>query len=560
MHSKKSPSPETVRTLLNRVDLGQADAELRRNETRYLLSDFVSKDVSDIWVDALNVFVKERPLKYWDKETVEKALEVLEKDIPRSLESISAWESQLSVCLFNIFQKTKLSLNEESLNLKKYDDIVAISAEFHPEYLRLIEHIFGNLICIYWGILRRKGVKANFGLVAGEKFFKEKSLSQFYCGYNERVRNAIAHGEIHYRAIGVVYGNPALKYELSSREFLTTLDTLTRTTNSLALAVFLFGARNEKLIAKSNRFSWPLGLISRLMIGGIARGSFTIEGVFESEYPRTGPQLHFGIKTNIRKREVLIIDCLKISSLAITLGLNKFKRFIFEINCGKDVDSMMIVDAEKFRSHCEKDAPIEKLADCIENSFMWNDESKWSMRLKVWKGLVGSQYNLQKNNFQKQLADIYNHKHLEYEIRNIEKQATEELFRIKITAALTTAKEINQESVKETVKDIVKRYKTKIQFTNPDSITKKRLAPGRPSYIWVYLHRRDGAKRWLTGNQGLGGNCICIAEWKKGDLTPIVVENPELVEDAIRFRFSPDPEAVEKAIKSLIELERQLSE
>jgi hypothetical protein len=63
----------------------------------------------------------------------------------------------------------------------------------------------------------------------------------FIAGYDDRVRNAIPHGETVFRGEGVIqYGRDIANYSLAPFEFLSRYDQLCRTSNGLVIALLLF--------------------------------------------------------------------------------------------------------------------------------------------------------------------------------------------------------------------------------------------------------------------------------------------------------------------------------
>lgn len=539
---------------LKNVSLDAADKSVREHEIKNEFKNFLTEESESIWLHSLYQFATNSPYKYWDKETLSACLNILEKDKERTLSSISSWDSQTSIAFSNLFQKTSVDLIDSSLDQKRAKDLLRISTEVHPEYLRNVEHVFGNLLCVYWGILRKGGVKAKFSLKSVIPFLEKSDKNFLLSGFDDKIRNGIAHGEIHYKGDGIVYGEigTEFEYKIDSFQLLDKYDELKRTINSLALAILLFGCRNQKII---NEFSWPSGIIECFIRESFSRENFSVNGIVESSYALIGPQLQIGVKTELKKREIILIDCLRIAFEILKINNKTYNRILFDIDTGDSVTSMMAFDVEKLKSHFKNNSEISQVSDAIELNLLWSDENNWKSRLKVYRYLLKTNLNLYMRESKKQFRETVFKNTQDYEIRNVEKQATDEKLRLKIKVVPKGRNDLDSEAVKKIAREVISTFRYKpIKVQKSDLFDTKRL-PGLPDYIWVTVHKRNGTLRWLGSRGWLSGNILCESEWirKKSDQS-IMVKNPEEVDDDIRYRFKIDVDAYNSAVKSVNDL------
>lgn len=537
--------------LLKNVELDSADKKVRESNIRKIFGEYIEQETPSIWVNSLYPFVATSPCQYWDPETVDTCLKVLENSRDRTLSSVSAWESQISIAFSNLFQGTALDSIDGCLEQRKPKDILKISTVVQPEYLRLVEHTYGNLLCMYWGILRKGGVKANFSLKSVSPFF-EKINPTLLHGFNDRIRNGIAHGEIHYRGDSIIYGEIGTdgEYKIDSPQLLDNYDELRRTSNALAIGILLFGCRNANGLKNHN---WPSGIVECLIKNFFLRDNFRIDGLLESSSPLVGTQVNIGFSTKLKKREIVLIDALRATYHIHEVNKKHYDRIVFDIDVGDAVSSLLAFDFKKLREYFSANAPIDEISDAIESNLLWSDEHSWRSRFKVFKYLLKSNFILQMKEAKKQIKSVLCGNSLEYEIRDIEKQLAGDKYRINIKVVPNKRKGIKKEEVKSLVYDLIKFYQHKlISVDKRAPFEKKRLMPGRPAYIWVTLYKRNGPLRWLGSRGWHSGNILCIAEWvNKKEYPPIMVKEPEELEHNIRYRFQIDQQAYNEAVEAV---------
>ena len=228
---------KTLREFIGKDPLGAADAESKRSEGSAFFGNYLPSSIDPLWLRVLSKFTNDIPLKYWDKEIIEKALTVLEKDNRRTLDALLAWKNRIGIGFDYLFRRASIEKYEENLSVSKAPDLLLLANEFHPEYLRRCEHIFTNLIILYWAVSKKGSVQGNFDITGASDVLKSKGYELLLSGYDDKVRNGIAHGQVIFGSLDIQYGDSRFPYKLQDDEFLYFFDTLWRTSNSLAIAI-----------------------------------------------------------------------------------------------------------------------------------------------------------------------------------------------------------------------------------------------------------------------------------------------------------------------------------
>ncbi|MFV2045450.1 MAG: hypothetical protein ACC700_19735, partial [Anaerolineales bacterium] len=79
---------------------------------------------------------------------------------------------------------------EQAMDLNRQKDLITLSTEFIPAYLRWAEHVFGNLMQVYWSVTKKGAVEGRFDLRGATTLFRSKRLDSLLSGYSDKVRNA----------------------------------------------------------------------------------------------------------------------------------------------------------------------------------------------------------------------------------------------------------------------------------------------------------------------------------------------------------------------------------
>ncbi|MFN0138524.1 MAG: hypothetical protein ACKVQW_00370 [Pyrinomonadaceae bacterium] len=535
--------------------LGLAATKLRSTLSHKRFSHFFLDSTNSDWALILSSFATKQPWTYWDESTVQIALTILEQDVDRTLDAIALRSRRIGIAFENLFRLSDALIYEETIDSSKASDLLKLSTEFHPEYLRINEHIFANLISFYWSVLKNGGVDGKFDIRKADALLRSKKADVLLNGYDDKVRNAIAHGEIVYKGTGLIqYGDDRANYTLGSSQFLRVFDEQWRTCNALAIGILLLLARNEEHF-RAKGVTLPTSLVALFASGMIERKSLSAKGVLESETVLAGKQLHIFIRTSMLNHITVMYDCVRIAGLLIKHGAREYERFVFDIDQNKTLTSQLIINAQTLRDLLDNpDTQLNQIGIALDNTpLLWFNESLWVNRLKVWKEIAVSSakqgwYDLQETWEEKR----FRLNNSSYRILKTKDMSSTVDRRVHIYAVLTKKEFANdREYIKEVVRRLVKHaYKVKVR--KDTSLSKGISFFGTPTYIWVSLYKANGPFRWVTQDGWLGGNLIATAEKVTSFFKePISEKNPHEIWKGIRFRFSMDEEAYYEAAASL---------
>ena len=544
-----------IRNLLQTDPLAVRDSELRHRDGLHGFSEYLPLDADENWARALSVFVRSRPWRYWDENTLSEALTVLEHSVERTAEAITEWGRQISTGFDSLFKMSAAADYEEALDVNKPRDLLRLATEFHPDYLRSAEHSFSNLLTIYWAVLKKGSVTGKFDL-RGAVALVNRKHALLTDGYDDQVRNAIAHGETVFRGEGVIqYGPNIANYSLAPFEFLSRYDQLWRTSNGLLIAVLLFLARNEKNLLSRSNFRLPVSIAVFLAAAGIERPGLAVIAHIESDTPRGGKRLHLFLQSNFRWRVQVLSDCARLSMYLLNHGASHYSRYVFDVNHGHSVSSLVMIKPDRLDELIRTEAPLPQLSEAFdENLLLWYDESRFRHILKAWRAMLTSHYQIFREDFQRQMTTAgFLQGSNDYHIRKIENASVGGVRRVRVTAVLRQPADANDRGrMRQIIRSIVKRMSSVKVRTNPSGLENHWSVSGSPSYIWISLHKVDGSLRWLSNGGWQSGNLVAVAEkLRKRKLDPVFVPNPEEVWHDIRLRYAIDIDAYAEAMNNL---------
>ncbi len=150
------------------------------------LPDVIDEDM----LPALARFASDIPWRYVRTQTVDDALTLLERDHRRTHDALRARRDVVARGVDGLLAPSQIWSREDSLYEGSFTDAAVLLLEFHPEYLRVVEHVYGNLACLYWSIVKKRGVDGRFDLPGAVAVLGDQGLSMLTVGYDEVIRNA----------------------------------------------------------------------------------------------------------------------------------------------------------------------------------------------------------------------------------------------------------------------------------------------------------------------------------------------------------------------------------
>ena len=497
-------------------------------------------NLSDQWAAALSRFAGTTPLAFWDDPSVECAISMLEENPTRTCNAIRERGSLFDLGLANLLVHTEADSRQKALPMGDGRQIVELATVFHPEYLRKCEHVFGNLLSVYWSIRKRGDVSGSYVVKNAVSLFEGSSEAVLVRGYVDEIRNAIAHGEVCFTATGTRYGRHPRSPVLLPDQFLASFDFLWRSSLALALGVLVFLARNEGVLEHAN-VSTPPAVCGILASGAVERPGFQVLGAFASEVSRIGRQLNVVTENSFKARPMVILDALRLSRRLQEAGATGFSRFQVESHHPWGTPSLVSVSPTKLQCLIDDDAPIERLTEALADTPMvWEDESKLATRLKAYPLIARSQLRAAVGAARRSLRS---EDRLRVRVRSIRNASVRPTARVEVVLVLEQPdRDVTSDEMDGLLVSVCRRYARRLVKDNPGHFTTRQCTRRFPSYVWIRLYRNDGTLRWLGRDSVKEGNLLAAAERITGeDNKPVLVRDPEKIVSGIRIRYSYDP-------------------
>lgn len=530
--------------VLSKTEANYWDGEVRR---RFPLAVFEELEVPLAAVAA--PFVEATPYRYVDDTVLNTGLEILSQNEERTFAAVDAHSISLDRGISSLFRKSDTSMNEKHLGHSSAVDIRLIATAFFPEYLRWTEHIYGNLIRLFWACLKSGGVQGSFSLRGCTDHLERKGPVEFRRGYDDRVRNAIAHGDFNFTAIGIEFGESHVT-TLTSSEFLRLHDDMVRTSNALAVAILLHWASVLSRIPE--RFRVPPSLAVRVAAPRIDRPGLRVVDAVTSQLDLVGRQLKVAVELAERSRTLVLGRCLQVAAHIVEAGANGYDQFAVEVMQGEPVSSLVLIDPKTLKELLHEDAPEDRLKEALSGDPMiWYDESVLRSRLRLWTAAFRSTWRVAR----RQIIQNWHDEGLmigkgRYYIREVETTSVGGIPRVRVRAILRDPRDAdNLTIVKSVLADLVKRGRRQRVKTYDKMEGISFSLRRKPQIVMVDLFRTDGHMRWLTSGGWLAGNVIAVAERTWRGRNPVHVTNPQCVENNVRMRFEIDAEAAERALR-----------
>jgi hypothetical protein len=547
----------TLREFLSSDPVARAEHELAQ---AHVSARFGSRIPDGALGLPLRPFVEEAPWRYWDDRSVDLARALLETDVPRSVAVVVARSGPIDRGIDGLFRQPARGLDEGARSGDSAGEIVALATEWIPEYLRLAEHVFGNLLEPVWAALKKGGVTGHFDLRGATTFMRSQGHELLLSGFTEEIRNAIAHGKVRLTAFEIEFGD-VRPVCLSRSAFLGALDELGRTCNAIAIALLLFIAKHQADVVRSGGV--PRAVATRFAAGAVGRRNCRVTGSVESETPLAGKQLHISVEMAERHRAYVLGQCARVAYQFIhVLGAARYERLVIELHHGEPVASLSIVKPQELTALVDRAAPIEALSTAFDDTqLLWYDEAAWRTRLKAWGAMAVSTWRLVGH----QIITNWHGAGLfvgkgRFRLREIRNLSVDGIARVQVLAVLRRPEDADDLAVvNEVVRELVKVGRRRLVRSRVGTLERGVAWPKRPVYVWVDLYRSDGTLRWLTSGGWPKGHLVAVAERTWGRRTAIKVPNPEHVFRKIRIRYRMDIDAAREAIAQAAELFQKLA-
>lgn len=490
---------KTLREFLEDDPLITANSKLQQQVGQEYFGEFLSPSINPLWFRILSNFAKDSPLRYWDKEVIRFALDILEADKQRSIDAIVEWKNRIAIGFDNLIRRASIERFEENLSTTKAPDLILLANEFQPEYLRRCEHIYTNFIILYWAILKKKTVQGKFDIASALSLLSSKHFQPLIEGYDDKVRNGIAHGQVVYGWDEIKYGDSEHPHKLQVYDFLNLFDTLFRTSNSLAIAILLFVANNQNLLSGTKNVL-PISIIILIASAGVERRDLTILGAVESEMNSGNMQLFILLKTGFINRTSVILDCARTALHLLDAGATGYSRYLFNIQQRYGVDSLLAIKVDKLE-HLQHE-PYERFAEILDTQLLWNDEHRILNLIKAFRIILianGQFYWKSYIEYLQQHGLLIGRNR--YYIKRVENSSAGGIARVHIYVTLKYPSDAdNKEILKAIAGELIKKFLKQRFPVNPSKLGKRFNWKKYPKYVWISLYRFEGTTRWVTSN------------------------------------------------------------
>jgi hypothetical protein len=240
--------------------------------------------------------------------------------------------NNLYVFAFRVLDEiNSLNFHDIELPSNEYEMMMLCDEQVHPNYVKLLEAVYANLIVPFMDINIDKGKKVEkLTLLDRANALKGRGLKNFADSYNRQVRNAIAHAKVTYKQHNIVYQDTKRVEELSPREMVNLFDDMLDLCNGLSLGLTLFYFNNlDFLNTNLIRIPQPI-LIEELRAEAEAPG-WTIRGCLESELVPCKTQLVVFTKNSLLDRSKVNYHTIRTAILCEKFAPN-YNRYFFWID------------------------------------------------------------------------------------------------------------------------------------------------------------------------------------------------------------------------------------
>jgi hypothetical protein len=503
---------------------------------------------------ALRSFVEEPLLSYWDEATVKEVLDCLEDDISRTFAAIDYRSDSIHRGLENLHRESPTKDLQDAYDHGRARELLILANSFLPEYLHLAEHVLGNLTPVIWSVRKKGGVDGKFVLKNAIELFEACGPCVLAVGYDDRVRNAIAHGEVRFTGFDIEFGSEHSR-RLKSLDFLRIFDDLTRACVGLGLAIQLFWVKNRH---RANQLrNPPLALITLAAAGAVKRDGLRFLGGIESTSPLGGRQLHVALVIDTKSGSQMLLESCRVARVLLDRGATGFDRFLFEIDSGGGISSLVIILPKVMKTLLDENAPEARLPEILpDTQLLWRNEPRFITSFRFWTKMIKAGLRKVEMDI---LADWHRHGLFRakgrYVVREVRNLSVSGIARVEVRAHLVHPDySEDRDLVNAILKDLVRLGRRRLVRSRSGLLDKGIPWPKRPSYVFVQLFRQNGPSRWLQRDGWIGGNIVAVGEQVWGGREHILVKKPQVELGKIRVRYEMDSEEAAEALVRINEV------
>ena len=240
-----------------------------------------------------------------------------------------------------------------------------------------------------------------------------------------------------------------------------------------------------------------------------------------------------------------------------TGGLLGFDRFLFEVDSGRGLSSLVIILPKVLKKLFNENAPEARLPEILtDTQLLWCNEPRFITSLRAWSKVI-------KAGLRKARRDVLAEWHRRglfrakgrYVVREVRNLSAGGIARIEVRALLVHPDfAVDRDLVDAVLKDVIRLGRRRLVRSRSGILDKGIPWQKRPCYVFVHLFRRDGPSRWLQRDGWIGGNVVAVGERVWGGREYVLVKKPQAELGKIRVRYEIDREEAAGAVVRLNEV------
>ncbi|GLK79320.1 hypothetical protein [Methylopila turkensis] len=439
------------------------------------------------------------PWTYWDERIISHAISFIDQHKLEFFSSVRSESRALDSIIRNIWDRNWLE-NEKSHALDKADDLSSLKNGLLPKYIHLSEHIYSNILRLFCRISGKKNFAGTRNEIARLRRIFSENIDR---GYDDRVRNAIAHGEVSFRADRIVLGADAHPYEISTYDFEKKFDDLFQNSISLVAAILVCFSKNyAKKLDLLEIF--PPSMIAFLLDGCRAHNGIEYQGALE-RYSDKGKELDVYLKGPRLGHSELLFEVAKIALTASEFSGRRFNWMQLAVDTGVGTPSLAIVNVAKISDAAHNNLPFSAFEGAIPTALFWRPIPVFIARVYLMLSIIKIEISKRKR---APRCRAY--------VKHVENVSIGNKVRVRVTASLTKdSVNYDTKEIQKILMDLMREYEKKFFWT-----LRGKFEPGiplfrRPSYVWINLYGTDAPLRKIGGGGWTGQNLIAAAEFKR---------------------------------------------
>lgn len=313
-------------------------------EDGYLNADFV---------DVLLPFVSESELPYWNAATVRDVLEVLCRQGSLLDGVLTERRLRLDHALQGILRWSTSTDHIHRVQADRPAALAVVEDDILPGYLRLVELAYGPLteFLITVHDATANGVVRAPELNQRSLWFGMNGLSGLARGYNNLMRNSIAHGSWRFVDDKIELFDRGVEKQFSMRELLEVLHELRSTCTSMLLALVIYMGQHHKGTPEL------LPTIGRFLLNGTQDVLWCVERIHESVGEE--PKVFLDVRIKEPSHEFVVGLIAKLGVWTDELFGQKYQLINISVDTGADSPAQAYISTSTLREELDTEMSPE---------------------------------------------------------------------------------------------------------------------------------------------------------------------------------------------------------